>query len=93
MPLLRVFRVCGQLFRQHCRVVRQSDSRFAKFSWRAGALCGGSVLASLWGLQHTEINVLPTVHASTRDSPRLRFNFIADVVEKARPAVVSISTR
>ncbi len=51
------------------------------------------MLASLWGLQHTEINVLPTVHASTRDSPRLRFNFIADVVEKARPAVVSISTR
>ena len=87
-------------------LVQRYASNYSKYqgNWRGkwlgmGALCGGSVLTTFLvskSTLHEKLNIdslLPQVHAAVAkdgDSPRKRFNFIADIVEKAAPAVVHV---
>ena len=59
--------------------------------WEPLLWCGasGSIIFGAWCLHHK----LKPGHVSAAepwDSPRMKYNFIADVVEKAAPAVVHI---
>ena len=87
-------------------LIHRYTSNYSKYQgiwtgkWlRIGALCGGSVLTALLVSKsplQEKFNLdslLPQVHAAVAkdgDSPRQRFNFIADIVEKAAPAVVHV---
>ncbi|XP_046558252.1 serine protease HTRA2, mitochondrial-like [Haliotis rubra] len=57
-------------------------------------LIGGSALClSLSLYELLKDRLTPTVHAAVPDSPRMQYNFIADVVKKAAPAVVYIELK
>ena len=68
-----------------CAVYSQSDNDY-DYSWTAG-------LKTLLPVVHAASTVGPGGDIPNQDSPRNKYNFIADVVERVSPAVVHITAR
>ncbi len=65
-----------------------------RYTWEPLLWCGASVpiFFGAWCL-HQKLKPSPVNAAERWDSPRMKYNFIADVVEKAAPTVVHIEIR